>query len=122
MPGKILIVDDEPHMVDMLSTFLKLKGYQVLGTYTGQDGLTLVEVEKPDVLILDLMLPDIDGLQVCKILRNSPVHAQLPILFISARVDQSAIAQAHQVGANAYMTKPIRFPDLLAELDRLMKV
>jgi len=116
----IAIVDDEPLMVDMLSTFLQLKGYQIRKAYSGQDGLTLVQVEKPNVLLLDLMLPDIDGFQVCERLRQMPDHAQLPILIVSARTDQVSMARAKQCGASGYLTKPVRFPQLLEELERLI--
>ncbi len=121
MPGKILaIVDDEPLMVDMLSTFLKLKGYQVRGVYSGQEGLSLVEKETPDALLLDLMLPDIDGFKVCQTLRALPAFATMPIIIVSARTDPASKTKAIEAGASAYITKPVRFPDLLAELDRLL--
>jgi two-component system, OmpR family, response regulator len=121
MSGKIIaIIDDEPPMVDMLSTFLRLKGYEVRGAYSGQDGLTLIETEQPDLVILDLMLPDIDGYTVCRRVREMKHHAHVPILIISARTDAMSVSRAESSGADAYLTKPVRFPELLAHLDELL--
>ncbi len=122
MPGKIIaIIDDEPLMVDMISTYLRLKGYQVHGAYSGKEGLELVQSTKPDVLLLDLMLPDIDGYRLCEMLRETPAFAALPVLIVSARTDQASMERATRAGANGYLTKPVRFPALLQELDRLLK-
>jgi len=117
----IAIVDDEPHMVEMLSTFLKIKGYQTRGVNSGQEGLVLVQTEKPDAVLLDLMLPDIEGFEVCQKLRAMPDYAKLPILIVSARTDAASQARAEQAGASAYLTKPVNFPLLMTELDRLIK-
>ena len=120
MPEKtIVVVDDEPHMVDMISTFLQIKGYQPRGAYSGEDGVVMVQIERPDALLLDLMLPDIDGFQVCQKLRAIPDFAALPILIVSARVDPEARQQATAAGANGYLTKPVDFPTLMSELERL---
>jgi DNA-binding response OmpR family regulator len=120
MSGKVIaIVDDEPHMVDMLSTFLQIKGYQTRGAYSGEEGVTLVQNENPDALLLDLMLPDIEGFEVCQRLRAIPTYATLPILIVTARTDPESRTRADKVGANAYLTKPVKFPELMAELERL---
>ena len=122
MPGKVIaIVDDEPHMVDLLSTYLKLRGYEVRGVYTGEDALTMVQVENPDALLLDLMLPDIDGFEVCRRLRATAAFAKLPIIVVSARTDQDAVNLATTAGATAYLTQPVKFPELISELARLVK-
>lgn len=121
MTGKtVVIVDDEPTMVDMLTTFLTMKGFQVHGAYTGMAGLDAVEQVGPDVLLLDLMLPDIDGFEVCRRLRAIPAFAALPIVIISARIDAEAIERARRAGADAYLTKPLRFPELLEQIEKLL--
>lgn len=116
----IIIVDDEPSMVALLSTFLKLKGYQITSAHNGADALALIEKQPPRLVLLDLMLPDISGLEICRRLRASPDQAQLPVLFLSARTDQTSIEQANQAGGNGYLIKPVKFPDLLAEIERLL--
>jgi DNA-binding response OmpR family regulator len=118
--AKVLIVDDEPFTVEMLETFLQMSGYQTVGALTGEDGIVLSQIESPDVLILDLMLPDIDGYDVCRRLRSFPITARLPVLILSARVAQVDKDKARDAGANGYLTKPIQFPSLLSELTRLL--
>jgi DNA-binding response OmpR family regulator len=122
MPEKrvVLVVDDEPFIADMITTYLGMKGYEVRGANTGQDGLTLIPLEKPDILLLDLMLPDIDGFEVCERVRAMPEFARLPVLVISARIDPQSRARAERVGADGYLTKPIKMPVLLAEVERLL--
>jgi DNA-binding response OmpR family regulator len=120
---KLLIVDDEPLTVDMLQTFLQINGYETIGVYNGQDGLVMVQVEQPELLILDLMLPDIEGYEICQRIRTEPEYASfanIPVLILSARVEETSRKRAIEVGADAFLTKPVKFPELLAELNRLM--
>jgi DNA-binding response OmpR family regulator len=120
MSGKVIvIVDDEPDMAQMLSAFLRIKGYEVYTAYSGQDGLALIESRRPGAVLLDLMLPDIDGLDVCQRLRSAPATAEIPILIISARTEPAIMARAEEMGASGYLTKPIKLPILLDELQRL---
>ncbi len=118
---KILIIDDEPFTIDMLETFLKLHGYETAGAMTGEDGLLLVRIESPDIVLLDLMLPDVQGFDVCRRLRAYPPTTRLPVLILSALSSQADRDRAFSAGANGYLTKPVQFPQLLAELDRILK-
>ncbi len=117
---KVLIIDDEPFTVEMLQTFLQIHSYTAIGALNGEDGIILSQVEAPDVLLLDLMLPDLDGFEVCRRLRDLPSTAHLPVLILSARTAQVDKDKALAAGANGYLTKPVRFPDLLSELKRLL--
>ncbi|MHB8626629.1 MAG: response regulator transcription factor [Aggregatilineales bacterium] len=117
---KVLIIDDEPFTVEMLQTFLQIHSYTAIGAFNGADGIVLSQVEAPDVLILDLMLPDLDGFEICRRLRGFPSTAHLPVLILSARTAQVDKDKALAAGANGYLTKPVRFPDLLSELKRLL--
>jgi DNA-binding response OmpR family regulator len=117
---KLLIVDDEPATVDMLSTFMKINGHEPIGAYGGGDALVLAKLEKPALMILDLMMPDMDGFEVCKRVREHPELAALPIIIVSARTDQSAIDRALKTGANVYLTKPINLVQLSTEIRRLL--
>ncbi len=119
--SRILIVDDEPTTVEMISVFLDLNGHEGIPAYNGTDGLTLAEVEMPDMMIVDLMMPDMEGFDVCKSIRSKPHLASTPILIISARTDPDSIRKAYDCGANGYLTKPIKnLGDILGEIDRLL--
>src|SRR5579862_9662228 len=120
MVTKLLIVDDEEFTVDMLQTFLQMNGFETIGALNGEDGLTLWQVEKPEIIILDLMLPDIEGYEVCRRIRKEMDSAVLPVLVLSARIEAASKEKAVSAGANAYLTKPVQFPVLLAELNRLV--
>ncbi len=117
---KLLIVDDEPFTVDMLQTFLQLNGFETFGAFNGEDGLVLVKVEQPEVVILDLMLPDIEGYEVCQRIRNFPDSAALPVVILSARAEAASKERAMAAGADAYLVKPVQFPQLLTEVNRLL--
>jgi DNA-binding response OmpR family regulator len=120
LANKVLIVDDESFTIDMLKVFLNMNGFEGIGALNGEDGLVLVKVEQPDLLILDLMLPDIEGYEVCQRIRSFPETASLPVLILSARVDSASKERAFAAGADAYLVKPVQFPLLLSELNRLM--
>lgn len=118
--GKLLIIDDEEATVDMLKTFLEISGYETMSAYSGDDGLVLAKVESPTLVISDLMMPDLDGLEVCRRIRANEDLKDLPIIIISARTDQKIIDQAMTIGANAYLTKPIDLPALIGQIERLL--
>jgi len=120
LANKVLIVDDEAFTIDMLKVFLNMNGFEGIGALNGEDGLVLVKVEQPDLLILDLMLPDIEGYEVCQRIRSFPETSSLPVLILSARVDSASKERAFAAGADAYLVKPVQFPQLLSELNRLM--
>ena len=119
---RVLIVDDEPFTIDMLQTFLEINGYEIFSALNGEDGLVLVQVEQPDIMILDLMLPDIEGYEVCQRLRSVPDTSALPILILSARAEASSRERAIKAGADGYLTKPVQFAELLSELTRMQSL
>jgi DNA-binding response OmpR family regulator len=121
MAAKILIVDDEPFTVDLLQTYLQIHGYETLSAFNGEDGLVMAKVENPDAMVLDLMMPDIEGYEVCARLRAFPQTTDLPILILSARVEQASKDRAMKAGANGYLTKPVVFSLLLSELKRVIE-
>ncbi len=119
---KILVVDDEPFMIDVLQKFLTISGFETVGALNGEDALVLVKVEQPDAVILDLMLPDIEGYEVCSRIRSFPATAHLPVIILSARTEESSVQRAMAAGATAYLTKPVKFPVLMAEIKRVLSV
>lgn len=119
MAKKILIVDDEPGITLMLSARLKAGGYEVAVAADGQEGLDSARELKPDLVILDLMLPKIDGYKVCGFLKNDTRYAAIPILMFSARARDEDKKTAFEVGANAYVTKPFKPQEILEKIREL---
>lgn len=116
---KILIVDDEKATVELLQRFFHIKGYEAVGALRGDHGLLMVKVEAPDVVILDLMMPDMDGMEVLRQLRSNPDTVSLPVLMLTANAALDGMDKALRAGAQGYMTKPVRFPELIGELERI---
>ncbi len=120
---KLLVVDDEPLTVEMLETFLKISGYDTVAVLNGEDALLMIQLERPDAVLLDLQLPDLSGIEVCRQLRTLPTlaaYADLPVIMITAHGSPEMRHRALEAGTNAYFTKPIKFPELIAELNRLL--
>lgn len=120
MAKKILLVEDDPSVLRAISFILEKEGYQVLTAVNGLEGLRKVKEEKPDLLILDVMLPGLDGFEVCHRLRAETQTAQLPILMLSAKGQAADKATGLQVGANEYLTKPVERSVLLSTIETLL--
>ena len=117
---KILIVDDEIDLVEMLTIRLEANNYQVIFSADGQDGLDKARTEKPDLIILDLMLPKIDGYKVCRMLKFDEKYKQIPIILFTARAQESDMRLGEEVGADAYVTKPFEPSILLDKISELL--
>ena len=117
---KLLIVDDEKDFVDTLSERLGAKGFDILTAFNGNDGLEKANSEKPDLIILDLMLPKMDGYKVCGLLKNDTRYAKIPIVMFTARAQDSDLALAGELGASAYITKPFDPKLLLGKIKELL--
>ena len=113
MAARILIVDDEPNILATVTPLLRAKGYDVVTTMTARAGIEAVEREKPDLLVLDLGLPDMDGVDVCVAVRQS---TGIPILVLSARGAEGDKVRALDAGADDYVTKPFNAEELLARI------
>jgi len=118
---KILLVDDEKDLVDTVSFRLKASGYDVVTAYDGQEALTKTRLEKPDLIVLDLMLPKMDGYKVCRMLKFDERYKDIPIIMFTARVQESDKKMGEEVGANAYITKPFDPQNLLGKVKELLK-
>ena len=116
MGKKILVVEDDPTSLRLLELILSKEGYQVISASNGLEGLRKARTESPDLLILDVMLPGFDGLEVCHRLRNEPDMAKLPILMLSAKQQKSDQDAASKVGANAFLPKPVDRTALLSKV------
>jgi two-component system KDP operon response regulator KdpE len=113
VPARILIVDDEPNIIATVSPLLRAQGYEVLSAATGRSALDAVERSRPDLLVLDLGLPDIDGVEVCRQVRQT---SNAPILVLSARGAEGDKVAALDAGADDYVTKPFGADELLARI------
>lgn len=103
---KVLIIDDERSLVEILTHNLEREGYEVLSAHDGQDGLRQAQLRLPDVIVLDLMLPVISGLEVCRELRNNPTTREIPIIMLTAKSEESDQLVGFAMGADDYVTKP----------------
>ncbi len=103
MPKKILIVDDEPQIVEICRDYLKAAGYEIVTANNGAQGVSLARREKPDLIVLDLMMPEMDGLDVCRALRR---ESDVPIIMLTARVEETDKLIGLELGADDYITKP----------------
>jgi len=121
MKPKILVVDDEPDALEVLGFKLREAGFTPIFADDGAGALTAVRAEKPDLIVLDLMLPEIDGLEVCKILRRDPTTATIPILMLTAKAAEMDRVLGLELGADDYVTKPYSPRELVLRIRKLLK-
>lgn len=119
--GKILVVDDEEHITELLRFNLEANGYTVIEAADGQTGIDLAKSEKPDLILLDLMLPVIDGVEVCRRLRLDEETEHLPIIMLTAKSDEIDKIIGLEMGADDYMTKPFSVRELLARIKAVLR-
>ena len=125
MAKRILVVDDDPDLVEAISMILKSKHYEVIVAYGGVEGLEKAKTEKPDLIVLDVMMPDKDGYTVCKELKADPVLCEIPVLLLTAVVSHISTTRfSHQMGmeteANDYMDKPVEPVELVKRVEALL--
>jgi two-component system alkaline phosphatase synthesis response regulator PhoP len=120
-PKKILIVEDDPDIAQLVKLYLERDGFRASIAKSGAEALLLVKSGKPDLLVLDLMLPEIDGIEVCKRLRNAPDTALLPIIMLTAKSEESDTIIGLELGADDYVTKPFSPKALVARVKALFR-
>ncbi|NWG34352.1 MAG: response regulator [Chloroflexi bacterium] len=118
MTTKIIVIDDDTAVTDLLSVLLKSHGFEVRATNNSTEGLNLIREEKFDLVILDLMMPEMDGWEICKEVRS---FSQVPIIVLSALNDPSMVASVLDAGADDYLTKPTPSRILVAHINRLTR-
>ncbi len=121
MPKEILIVDDEPGVVAAIQFLMEQQGHNVLIAERGEDALDLIYKYRPDLVILDIMLPGISGWEVCEITRLNPDYRDVKIIFLTARGDKVEIARGLALGADAYITKPFSNDQFIAKVNALLE-
>ncbi len=115
--SRILVVDDTPANIQVLSSALKEKGYQVSVATSGRQALGIVGRVQPDLILLDVMMPEMDGLETCRHLKASPAWREIPVIFLTARTDVEDIVKGFEAGAVDYVAKPFYGPELLARVN-----
>ena len=118
MAIKLLVIDDDAAVTDLLTLLLKSQGFEVFATNNSTEGLAMIREVQPDLVILDLMMPEMDGWEVCRSVRQ---FSQVPIIILSALNDPSMIASVLDAGADDYLTKPTPSRVLVAHINRLTK-
>jgi DNA-binding response OmpR family regulator len=121
MSKKILIVDDEPGIVVPIQFLMEQQGYHVMIAQRGDDALDLIYKYKPDLVLLDIMLPGIDGFKVCKIVRLNPNYREMKILFLSIKNREVDITKGLALGADAYIAKPFSNDELVEKVKVLLE-
>jgi len=120
MPKEILIVDDEPSIVVPIQFLMEQQGYIVMVAENGESALDIIYKYKPDLILLDIMLPRIDGYEVCEIVRLDPRYRDIKIIFLTAKGREVEIAKGLALGADAYITKPFSNTELVSKVQELL--
>jgi DNA-binding response OmpR family regulator len=121
MKGKILIVDDELENLKLVGLFLQSKGYSIAAAKNGSQGLEKAKQENPDAIILDVIMPDISGFEVCRLLRTEPETAAIPVMMLTAKNRVTDKVVGFEAGADEYVTKPILPEQLLERLEAMLE-
>lgn len=118
-PLKILVCDDERHIVRLIQVNLERHGYQVVTAYDGKEGLEKARAEKPDLMVLDVMMPYMDGFEVLKTLKRDPATENLPVIMLTAKAQDKDVFEGYHYGADMYLTKPFNPMELIAFVKRI---
>ena len=120
MSGKVLVIEDDPTSLRLIEYALKQRGYQVMTTLNGLEGIITAQKEEPDLIILDIMLPGIDGFEVCRRLHSGSQTARIPILIISAKTQKEDINAGFKAGADDYLLKPASPTEIINRVESLL--
>ncbi len=118
---RILVVDDDPQIVRLVRAYLDQNGFETLVAYNGQEALSLIRSQKPDLVVLDLMLPEMDGWEVTRIVRSDPALSATPIIMLTARVEDTDRIVGLEMGADDYVSKPFNPRELVARVRAVLR-
>src|SRR5437870_4130045 len=121
MPARILVVEDDPDIAELVTRYLDKAGFVSERAASGREALTAIAARLPDLLVLDLMLPHVDGLEVCRLIRGDHATAALPIIMLTARAEESERIVGLEVGADDYLAKPFSPNELVARVRALLR-
>lgn len=121
MPRRILAVDDEKHIVRLIQVNLERQGYEVLTAFDGKEALQKVEEERPDLVVLDVMMPYMDGFEVLQNLKRNPDTRDIPVIMLTAKAQDADVFKGWQSGVDMYLTKPFNPMELISFVKRIFK-
>lgn len=122
MDKKILIVDDEKDFIDTIAERLALKGFEIIEAFNGKEGLDKAHTEKPDIILLDVMMPEMNGYDVCRKLKIDEKYRNIPIIMLTAKFQPNDVEFGKEMGADAYLTKPLELRMLSRKIDALLRL
>lgn len=117
---KILVVDDDPYILMSLEFLMKKNGYDVMVARNGTEALEIVEKQLPDVVLLDIMMPDVDGYEICRHIKASKKLKDAKVVFMSAKTKEADIKKGYDLGASLYITKPFSTREMIKQIKELM--
>ena len=120
MPGTVLVIDDEPETAEMIAVMIRLTGNEAILSHGGTSAITQIAKENPDVIILDVMMPELSGLYLLRYIRRDPRLEHIPVIVVSALSRPEDIQKGMQAGAEAYLTKPVAYRDLIAAVQKII--
>ncbi|MDO8588201.1 MAG: response regulator transcription factor [Armatimonadota bacterium] len=118
MRARVLVVDDDEDIVKLIKSYLSSRGYQALAASNGEDGVRLAHIEKPDLIILDIEMPGLSGIEVCQEIRRTMLT---PIIFLTVRAEETDVVLGLGVGADNYITKPFKLSELTAKIEAALR-
>ena len=119
--NRILVVEDEESLLKLESILFTSKGYAVTGARDGKSALEAIAADRPDLVVLDIMLPDLDGFELCRAIKGNPETSALPVIMLTAKKSSQDLERGRLAGANAYITKPFKSLKVLEVIEGLLK-
>ena len=119
-PYKILVVDDDPYILMSLEFLMKKNGYDVMVARNGKEALEMVNKQNPQLVLLDIMMPDVDGYEICKYIKGSATLKNTKVIFMSAKTKETDIKKGYKLGASLYVTKPFSTRELIKQIKEIL--
>ena len=119
--AKLLLIEDDVSMLDLLRVHLKAAGHAVRAVSDAADGIRAILAEAPELILSDIAMPYLDGMELLRALRSDPMTMRIPVIFLTGRADDDNLVKARQLGVDDFLTKPIQVEDLLSSIDKVLK-
>jgi len=119
--AKLLLIEDDVSMLDLLRVHLKAAGHAVRAVSDAADGIRAILAEAPELILSDIAMPYLDGMELLRALRSDPITRRIPVIFLTGRNDDDTLVKARQLGVDDFLTKPIQVEDLLSAIDKALK-